>query len=207
MNLLEISSIKTALCDPILLSSNIEGSTRRAAVATILRKREDEMQALFILRSIKEGDPWSGQMAFPGGHLESTDESLRHAAERETYEEIGLDLQKYANYLGPVNEVRANPRGRNLDMIVSPFVYILRDEEVDLNLNYEVADVLWGSLDRMYHGINKTELEFNLQGSNQRFPGYSVGNQVVWGLTRSMLHHLFTMINPNWTPSDDLSEA
>ncbi|MFT7686673.1 MAG: 8-oxo-dGTP pyrophosphatase MutT (NUDIX family) [Candidatus Azotimanducaceae bacterium] len=211
MSLLEIDLIKNALSDdmpgPILQSSNLSGDTRRAAVATILRRRDEETEALFIQRSIKESDPWSGQMAFPGGHLEATDESLRHAAERETFEEIGLDLSKYASYVGPINEVRANPRGRNLDMIVSPFVYILQDEEIDLNLNYEVADVLWGSLNGMYHGLSNTELEFNLQGQNQRFPGYSVGDQVVWGLTRSMLHHLFTMINPEWAPHDDVSHG
>ncbi len=47
---------------------------------------------LFIRRAEKSGDPWSGHMAFPGGHMESSDASLLAAAIRETQEEIGLDL-------------------------------------------------------------------------------------------------------------------
>jgi len=200
MNSLKIDVITSLLSDfePPVTEPN--GNTRRAAVAAILRKQESHIEALFILRAEKQGDPWSGQMAFPGGHLEPSDESLRHAAERETFEEIGLDLDQHAKYLGPIVEVRANPRGKNLDMIVSPFVYLLTNNNPPLNLNYEVADVLWGSLDDMYNGNNIAELEFDLQGSSQMFSGYQVGGEIVWGLTRLMLHHLFLMLNPDWKP-------
>ena len=55
----------------------------------------------------------------------------------------------------------------------------LTNNDPPLSLNYEVADVLWGSLDDMYNGTNSAELEFNLQGSNQMFPGYQVGEEIV----------------------------
>ena len=51
--------------------------TRQAAVSIVLRPGKKDTEALFILRATKDGDPWSGQMAFPGGHYEVTDESLR----------------------------------------------------------------------------------------------------------------------------------
>ena len=38
------------------------------------------------------GDPWSGQIAFPGGRHEPQDASLLDTATRETREELGLDL-------------------------------------------------------------------------------------------------------------------
>ncbi len=202
MEFLALESIATRLSEHEYRVSekDVSGNTpRRAAVAAILRENQGHIEALFILRAIKEGDPWSGQMAFPGGHLETSDASLRHAAERECFEEIGLDLVAHADYLGPVMEVKVNPRGRNIDMIVSPFVYLLQSQDPPIALNYEVAEVLWGSLSDMYTGSNKTELQFSFQGSEQTFPGYTVGDQIVWGLTRTMLRHLFTMINPNWT--------
>ena len=55
-------------------------NTREAAVAIILRQQPDAPDStdiLFIKRAEKVGDPWSGHMAFPGGHREREDDGLR----------------------------------------------------------------------------------------------------------------------------------
>jgi 8-oxo-dGTP pyrophosphatase MutT (NUDIX family) len=94
-------------------------TTRQAAVAVILREatnRDAGTDILFIKRAEKEGDPWSGHMAFPGGHLEEADADLRAASMRETMEEIGLDLGP-AQYLGALDQQRAMPRGRPAKLI------------------------------------------------------------------------------------------
>ena len=49
---------------------------RRAAVAVILREQHNGPEILFIRRAERNGDPWSGHMAFPGGHVDDTDASL-----------------------------------------------------------------------------------------------------------------------------------
>ena len=55
--------------------------TREAAVAVILRELQPRHpEILFIQRAEKEGDPWSGHMAFPGGHRDPTDDDLKAAA-------------------------------------------------------------------------------------------------------------------------------
>jgi len=114
MKLLEIENITQLLDSNEIHETDDEAGTKRAAVATILRRTNELTEALFILRATKEGDPWSGQMAFPGGHYEAHDLSLRRTAERETFEEIGLDLDSSARYLGKIADVQANPRGRDL---------------------------------------------------------------------------------------------
>lgn len=177
-------------------------NTRQAAVAVVLRETADATEALFILRATKDGDPWSGHMAFPGGHLDPGDDHLQAAAERETREEIGLDLVEHGECLGPIDAVRANPRGRNLDMVVTPYVFVLKGEVPALTPNYEVADILWGKLDHMYTGESLTTGEFLIQGEKHRYPGYDVGGQIVWGLTYRMLDQFFGMINPSWEPHD-----
>ena len=58
-------------------------STKKAAVAVILRpepkKSRESTEILFIKRAERDGDPWSGHMAFPGGHMEPDDNlSLIH---------------------------------------------------------------------------------------------------------------------------------
>ncbi len=201
------------------------GETRRAAVAVVLRwvgrnagggfykdtrgrfckdtpGGSYGTEALFILRATKEGDPWSGQMAFPGGHHEAGDASLRHTAERETREEIGLDLSHVGNYIGQLDPVQANPRGHDLDLVVTPFVYELKVPVAEFSPNYEVADVRWGSLNEMHAGVSHTREKFILQGETHEYPGYGVGDRVVWGLTYRMLDQFFTLLDPAWVPRD-----
>ncbi|HIG41250.1 MAG TPA: CoA pyrophosphatase [Gammaproteobacteria bacterium] len=199
-NLLRIENIHRSLNAAQPDDTGPVANARHAAVAAILRPNAESTEALFILRATKDGDPWSGQMAFPGGHYEPRDGSLRVTAERETQEEIGLDLVRDAKYLGKIPDVKANPRGQNIEMIVSPYIYVLENPNPTIALNYEVAEVLWGSLNDMYSGESVTRHNFSVFGREQAFPGYSVGDQVVWGLTLRMLDHFFTMLDPQWQP-------
>ena len=67
------------------------------AVACILRKAADrrgELDIFFILRaSFKKSHRWSGQVGFPGGHLEAG-ETLEQAVSRECREEVGFNLDR-----------------------------------------------------------------------------------------------------------------
>ncbi|MBK6959862.1 MAG: NUDIX domain-containing protein [Gammaproteobacteria bacterium] len=64
----------------------------QAAVAMILADGEDDLEVCFIRRAERAGDPWSGQVAFPGGRAGRDDRNAHDVAERETWEEIGLSL-------------------------------------------------------------------------------------------------------------------
>lgn len=197
MTIFKIDSIEAQLQDYEAETLEVTQSTRQAAVATILREYEGHTQALFILRATQEGDPWSGHMAFPGGHKEPQDADLQETARRETLEEIGLDLGESGRLLGSLDSVKVNPRGRNIELVVTPYVYVL-EKEAKFTLNYEVADVLWGSLNHMYTGDSLTEKDFQIAGQWQSFKGYGVGEQLVWGLTYRMLDHLFNILDPSW---------
>lgn len=199
MSLLTIDTIRTSIRAHAPVEHPVRRHTRQAAVSVVLRASGDHTEALFILRAKQEGDPWSGHMAFPGGHMDPEDASLRHAAERETLEETGLDIASGAEYLGQIDAVQANPRGRNLDMIVTPFVYALNQGEVTFSPNYEVADVLWGSLNDMHSGEAHTMGQFVVSGETVSYPGFGVGSEIVWGLTYRMLDQFFAILDPEWT--------
>ncbi len=197
MDRLTITGIETMIAQADIDSVPIRSETRQASVAVILREAATEVESLFILRATKEGDPWSGHMAFPGGHRDPPDETLRHTAERETFEEIGLDLADNARFLGQINPVRANPRGRSINLEVVPFVYTLEVDDPELFPNHEVADVLWGSLSAMICGASFTHDERRMAaGHFHSFPGYAVGDQIVWGLTFRMLQNFFELLDP-----------
>lgn len=196
--LISLEYIRRRVADHSPEEHELREKTRRAAVSMVLKEEGDHTEALFILRAKQDGDPWSGHMAFPGGHHEPHDPSLQHTAERETLEEIGLDLRRTSRFIGAIDPVRANPRGRDLDMIVCPFVYELENPDVVFRPNHEVADVLWGSLNDMHSGMSHTMGEFNVAGERVRYPGYGVGDEIVWGLTFRMLDQLFRLLDPGW---------
>lgn len=177
---------------------------RQAAVAIILRERQrlaewTETEVLFIRRAEKVGDPWSGHMAFPGGHREDTDEDLRAAAIRETLEEIGIDLAPMS-YLGQLDHQHAAPRGRKLDMIISPHVFELT-EPVQFAPNHEVAEVVWAPLAPLMKGLLHTAERFPVGGAHTWFNGYRLTEgHFVWGLTYRMLKSFFSVLDPHWVP-------
>lgn len=49
---------------------------------------------MFIKRASRRKDPWSGDIALPGGRRDPEDTSDCHAAIREVREEVGLDLSE-----------------------------------------------------------------------------------------------------------------
>lgn len=176
--------------------------TRQAAVAVILRGRDDATDILFIRRAEKRGDPWSGHMAFPGGHMEASDADLRAAAEREAFEEIGLDLST-ADYLGPLDHQRPMPRGHALDMLVAPHVFAL-DYHPECSPNFEVEEVVWTSLGRLASNLCHDTETRPMSGRPTVFNGYRLERgHFVWGLTYRILKSLFAALDPDWQPLDE----
>ena len=70
MKSLTISEICRVLPNNKIIRPIDEFAGLRAAVSIILRMNAGSIEILFILRALREGDPWSGQVAFPGGHFE-----------------------------------------------------------------------------------------------------------------------------------------
>ncbi len=175
--------------------------TRQAAVAVILREQrgagDTYTEILFIKRAEKPGDPWSGHMAFPGGHLEPADVDLREAAMRETQEEIGLDLAG-AEYLGALDQQRAMPRGRPLNMLIAPHVFAL-DGDPEFAPNYEVDEVVWTNLAKLISGEHHDWETKPMAGQPTVFNGYRLERgHFVWGLTYRMLKSFFETLDPDW---------
>ena len=174
-----------------------KASTRQAAVAIIMRPGATGEEMLFIKRAEKEGDPWSGHMAFPGGHRDAIDNSLKDAAMRETMEEIALDLSD-SQYLGALDHQHAQPRGRVLDMLIAPHVFEITGDPV-FNPNYEVDEVVWAPLAAMAKNEIHDYETMPMAGTPTIFNGYRLaGGHFVWGLTYRILKTFFTTLDPSW---------
>ena len=197
------SKVRTAMraFTPTLVSPGEK--TRQAAVAIILREASmdsaEQTEVLFIQRAERPGDPWSGQMAFPGGHREDSDSSLQAAAVRETHEEIGLSLGD-ADYLGALNHQQAKPRGRVLNMLIAPHVFVTQDTP-NFTPNREVAEVVWAPLPTLASNTLHDTETLKMAGKPTIFNGYRLsGGHFVWGLTYRILKSFFTAVDSKWQP-------
>ncbi|CAG8604542.1 599_t:CDS:2, partial [Dentiscutata heterogama] len=91
-----------------------------------------EPEILYIKRALREGDRWSGQMAFPGGKQEPKDADDLDTAERETFEEVGLDLgdRKLFLCVGALDDCKVTTTfGKQLLMILCPYVFLQLTQE------------------------------------------------------------------------------
>jgi 8-oxo-dGTP pyrophosphatase MutT (NUDIX family) len=158
---------------------------QKAAVAVVLRAGKDRWpEVLFIERARLPGDPWSGQMAFPGGRVDPDDATIQSAAERETLEEVGLSLEG-AEKLGRLDDLEGlREGGRPAGIVISAFVYYHRSPG-PLRVGHEVEEALWVSLSALCDPAQRVEYRYPLAGA-EPYPGILVGDperHVVWGLT------------------------
>jgi 8-oxo-dGTP pyrophosphatase MutT (NUDIX family) len=170
---------------------------RRAAVAVVLRPDQRDACALLIRRTEREDDPWSGQMALPGGRVEPRDGGcVREAARRETHEEVGVDLTRHGRWLGRLPDQQAIGRGRPLPMIISPQVYALQSEpELALD-GREVAEALWVPLGALASGHYDGTHSWRAPGLPARLdlPCWRYRGRTIWGLTHRMLGSLLEIL-------------
>lgn len=170
-----------------------EPGVRKAAVALIFRAGEDgSPELLFIKRAEYAGDPWSGQIAFPGGREESGDTSLQETATRETREETGLDLAREGTVIGVLDDLR--PRHIRLPaIVVRPYVAVV-DRTEPLELSSEVALAFWIPFGALAHAESWREDTVVARGAQINARVFKHQDHVIWGMTERILAQLLEMV-------------
>lgn len=166
---------------------------KQAAVAAVLRERGQGPELLFIRRAENPRDHWSGHMAFPGGRVEASDAGPQAAAERESWEEIGLDLRAVGQLRGRLSTVLAKAHGKPLPMVVFPFVFTLEAEPA-LRLNHEVQETIWVPLSFFLDEKNRASMPWPVAGISFDLPCYRFEGRVIWGLTLKMVDELRSLL-------------
>ncbi|HEY3254722.1 MAG TPA: CoA pyrophosphatase [Polyangiaceae bacterium] len=181
--------IRRSLADPTP-ETPLE-APRTAAIALILVDLEGSLELLLIERARREGDPWSGHMALPGGHREASDRDLAATAERETMEEVGLDLLAHGERMGRLADhmpVRGVPIG------VRPFVYLLPARPT-LALSAEVRQALWVPVAPLLEGGRRSTYTLSRGDQSWEFPAWDIDGHLVWGLTYRVVAEFFRRFN------------
>ncbi len=191
-----IEILKASLVDrpgkSISKTDNSIESLPRAAVCIILKPgpKADDLLILFVKRLIRDGDPWSGHMAFAGGRYSDKDSTLLETALRESYEETGIQLP-HSSILGSLDEILPG----NSMIRVTPYVALL-NEDADVQMQKtEIEDFVWIPLSFFMDQKNLFSYEFTRKQISVRVPAYNFMEKgVIWGMTLRILQDLISRV-------------
>jgi 8-oxo-dGTP pyrophosphatase MutT (NUDIX family) len=159
-----------------------------SAVMVLLFEKNEEWRLLAIHRT-EDGRAHSGQVSFPGGRYELTDDNLQVTALRETYEEVGIlsDNIDILGALSPVYIVVSN-------FMVYPFVGLLKETaSYSLSVN-EVKQVLEVSLKELFAGEALIQTDVTspaVPGVIRKVNAFRLPDgTIIWGATAMMIAEL-----------------
>ena len=156
-----------------------------AAVIVLLKESDKELQVLLVKRAEKSNDPWSGQIAFPGGKRDSRDRDLKETMIRETLEETGINTSVGCRFLGAMKSVRSTQRP---EIKILPFV-VLQEKEQDIKLNEELREYFWLPLKKLVYSKGYTRYR------SENHPAFIIEDNIIWGLTYRILYNLLSLLS------------
>jgi 8-oxo-dGTP pyrophosphatase MutT (NUDIX family) len=162
---------------------------RHAAVAIVVT-REQDAALLFVKRREREGDPWSGHIAFPGGHAEPG-ETPAATAQRETLEETGLALGALGTALGRLDDVY--PRSVYLPRIIVTPVLFAVPTRLEVRPSEEIERAVWVQAEQVFDPASRKPFVLDRPTGRQEFESIHVGGLVIWGLTERILTQIATI--------------
>lgn len=154
-----------------------------AAVAVLLKLTEGGLQVLLVKRATSPSDPWSGDVAFPGGRRRLEDRDLKETVIRETREETGIDLRR-CRFLGTLDVVASTVAP---ELGVLPFM-VLCGGKLVVTLSEELSSYFWVLLEQLKRSRGMARVD-----GGEVF-AYLVEGEVVWGLTYRMLENLLQLM-------------
>lgn len=162
---------------------DIEAATK-SGVLVLFYKKNQEIFTVLMQRTIYEGKH-SGQISFPGGKLEKTDNNISETALREANEEIGI-ISNQVNIVGQLSDVFIPISNFHVVPIIGiteqhpNFIIEKREVEtiIELNINHLIQQDLIQ---------NKVKLSNNIR---LKVPTFEYQNKIIWGATALMLNEL-----------------
>jgi 8-oxo-dGTP pyrophosphatase MutT (NUDIX family) len=159
-----------------------------AAVLVALYLEQGELRAVLTERR-EDLRRHAGEISFPGGRHDRTDEDLLHTALREAHEEIGLPLEA-VEVIGALQPTPTIATG----YAIYPFVGLIEPGQAWTLSPREVAEVLELPLAEILAGYGRRRLI--RRGLPIRTDTYVVQDKLIWGATARILADLFDRIGP-----------
>lgn len=186
-----ISQNKMAARSNLKLPETFNKSTKKSAVLILLYPDENSIKIPFILRPAYDG-MHGGQVAFPGGRMELTDENLFRTALREAQEEVGIRIAD-VNLIGSLTELYI-PISNYLVLPVVGWMNKKPDFYPDPIEVDSILEIKYSTL--VNPAIVKEEI-LMVRGNEIQAPLFDVGEHKIWGATAMMIAEFLDLINKN----------
>src|ERR1700693_1298275 len=172
------------------LSRHRLGPGRGAAVLMPIFEMDGDLHVVYIRRS-DHVESHRGQVAFPGGRVDSIDETLLHTALREAQEEVGIDPAS-VDVLGGIEGTVA----RTSEIHVTPFIGVIPASDGLRADPREVAAIFFVPMraleDPSYRGTYRFRRD---SGEVSEHPAIFYNDQVIWGLTLRFTEEVLRRMN------------
>ncbi len=164
---------------------SMKNPNKAGVLALFYPDKAQQTKFVLILRKTYKG-VHSGQIGFPGGKLESQDRSLKDAAVRETYEEIGVPVDSI-EVLRELTELYIPPS----NFYVKPFFGITKKTPLFVKQENEVEQVIEVLL---HHFIDDNNVTTKLVATSYNVeieaPAFQLNGHIVWGATAMMMSEI-----------------
>jgi 8-oxo-dGTP pyrophosphatase MutT (NUDIX family) len=159
-----------------------------AAVLVMLMHTENNEFYLIVTKRSQSVANYAGDYCFPGGIKESSDYDFEIAVQREVEEELGIAAEKYS-IVAPLDDFFDR-----YHRLVRPYFAVITQKNFERyrNANDEIERVYLFPLS----DLSKLQTDSALEKITKRHPAYKYihDDVIIWGLTASIMIHLYNVI-------------
>ena len=147
-------------------------------------------KTVLIERTDNEGIH-AGQISFPGGQADETDENLSATALREAEEEIGVN-RKSISIIGVLTPLYIPVS----NYMVHPFIGIANATPVFTSHTAEVKNIIEIEINEFISDKNKSSIRRHIKiiNTEMEVPCYNIRGKIIWGATAMLISELSEII-------------
>ncbi len=162
-------------------------NAKESAVAIHLLQKDRGIDILLTQRNTYNG-AHSGQISFPGGKRDASDEDSIHTARRESFEEIAMPFEK-GELIGPMTEIYIPVSNFH----IKPYVFFHSELNIELIPDpREVASIFLLPGNDLINQKLRTEVDIPIGNGRvlKDVPCFLYENRIIWGATAILLNEL-----------------
>ncbi|WP_246946178.1 NUDIX hydrolase [Bacillus pinisoli] len=189
---------------------NVLGNDRYSKYAVLipLVEKDGELHILFEIRSY-ELKRQPGDICFPGGRVDASDQTSKEAAIRETREELGISendittiypldyvvspfgmlIYSFVGFIKSPDSIHINPSEVE-DIFTVPLTFFLENKPKVYHVDYNIKPDENFPIDLIVGGEN---YDWKVRKMEEQF--YLYDDKVIWGLTAKILSHFIDILH------------